>query len=128
MKRTALIFMASLGLAPAYAQALRDPTQPPSAAVLSARGGDPAATDGPTLNSVIVSGARTFATIDGKLYRTGDKLGDATVVAIAPEQVTLRRSSGIQVLKLYPQVRRPESPLSSGAAAAVSKAGKRGER
>jgi hypothetical protein len=41
------------------------------------------------LTSISMFGAERVATIDGKDYRTGDKLGDLTITAIGPSSVSL---------------------------------------
>jgi hypothetical protein len=121
--RIVCLLLLALGFASAQAQALRDPTEPPASSALAARVGDAAASEGPVLSSVILSDGRTFATIDGKTYRAGDKLGDKTVVAIASDQVTLRGAGGTQVLRLYPQAPRT-TPAEPRVRSAGSKAGK----
>jgi hypothetical protein len=110
-----------LAFAPVQAQALRDPTQPPPLSALAGRAGEALAAEGPVLNSVILSEGRKLATIDGKVYRTGDKLGDETVVAIAADQVTLRGKSGTKVLRLYPQVLKAADPADTQARSAATR-------
>ena len=86
----------------AHAQALRDPTQPPS----FSEGASAGAPQGPILQSVIVSKGRTLAMIDGKAYREGDNVGGARIVAISGSEVLLRERGGSKVLKLYPDVQK----------------------
>ena len=103
MAAALLLLAASCAWASAFGQALRDPTEPPPAR-FAAPAGAAAAPSGPVLQSVIVSDGRKLALIDGKTYRAGDKLGNATVAAISSNEVTLRGSDGTKVLKLYPNL------------------------
>ena len=105
-----LIFACALLLAvssTALAQTLRDPTRPPAAAAASSasgplREGEARAPTGPVLQSVIVSGGRRLALIDGKTYTVGDKIGEAKLISISGSEVTLRESGGRKVLRLTP--------------------------
>jgi MSHA biogenesis protein MshK len=102
-RAAALLAFAGCLAAPALGQPLRDPTEPPAFLDGAApeREADPA---GPVLQSVIVSQGRRLALIDGKTYRLGDQLGDATVAAISSNEVSLRGSGGTRVLRLYPDL------------------------
>lgn len=96
--------------AAAQAQALRDPTQP-AWPVPGATTGSPAAEapDGLVLQSVVLSQGRRLATISGKVYRLGDRVGAARLVEISPEEVSLREAGKTRVLRLLPAsaVKRP---------------------
>jgi len=98
----------------AASQVLHDPTEPPSAGPLSASAAPAEA--GTTLQSVIVSEGRKLAMIDGRMYRAGDKVGDATVMAISANEVTLRGPEGIKVLKLYASLKKPAAGARPGPA------------
>ncbi len=102
--------LAALAIPPAAGQALSDPTRPPGAGdALGA--GDAALPAASRLQSVLISRARRVAVIDGKTVAIGDKVGDATLVAIAETQVTLKRGEERETLKLYPGVeRKPVRP------------------
>jgi MSHA biogenesis protein MshK len=109
----ALAFLALLAAGPALAQALTDPTRPPSAAAL------PTVTDpqegtgeaaAPRLQSVLISPDRKLAMIDGRTIPLGGTLGDATLVQITETQVTLRRGAELTTLQLYPGVVRRSAP------------------
>ena len=89
----------------AFAQALRDPTRPPSFSE-SAREGEARVSQGPVLQSVIVSGGRKLALIDGRTYTVGDKVGEAKLVAISGSEVVLRESGGNKVLRLTPDAQK----------------------
>ena len=75
--------------------ALTDPTQP--AAYIA-----PSATKAEfELTSVLVSGQRKVAVINGRVVAEGDQLGKAKVTRIEKQQVLL--SSGGKMIKLVPQ-------------------------
>ncbi len=99
----ALLAAASCAWGSAFSQTLRDPTEPPSGGESAGSPGS-AAGGGTVLQSVIVSEGRKLALIDGRMYRAGDKLGDATIAAISANEVTLHAPEGVKVLKLYPSV------------------------
>jgi MSHA biogenesis protein MshK len=79
------------------AQALNDPMRPPSASNEVSPGGG----GGSRLQSVLISSNRSVAVIDGRAVRLGERVGDATVVAIEPAEVTLQRGAERQTLKLH---------------------------
>ena len=96
-----LLFAASTSQA-ALAQALNDPTRPPSASSLQATGeASPS-----RLQSVLISPARKIAVIDGRAVRLGERVGDATLIAIAPSQVTLQRGARYETLRMHPAVQK----------------------
>jgi len=88
----------------AAADMLQDPTRPP--AELSAPQGNAGtpATSGPQLQSVLISAHQRSAIISGQRVTVGEKLGDARVVMINENEVLLKGSSGVQTLKLFPDV------------------------
>jgi MSHA biogenesis protein MshK len=53
---------------------------------------------------VLISPGRKLAVIDGRTVTLGERVGDATVVAIAPAQVILQRGGSYQTLKLHPGI------------------------
>lgn len=82
--------------------ALADPMRPPSAGAFST-----AQEEGPAgrqLQSVLVSGGRKLAVIDGTMVPLGGMVGEARVVNISENAVTLKTGSEIEVLKMYPTV------------------------
>jgi MSHA biogenesis protein MshK len=89
--------------APAGAQALVDPMRPATAAP----GGEVtvARPSGPVLEQVILGEGRRFAVISGRKVALGDRVGDARIVAIGPDQVTLRGET-TQVLRMFPRAER----------------------
>ena len=88
----------------AAADMLQDPTRPP--ADLSSPQGNAGApvTSGPQLQSVLISAHQRSAIISGQRVTVGEKLGDARVVMINENEVMLKGSSGVQTLKLFPDV------------------------
>lgn len=105
---TALLALALLSAPESRAQGLADPTRPPNFAGLPF-GATPAAPSGPLLQSIVLSPKRRLAVIDGKLVGIGDRVGDATLVAIEIDSVRLREGGGTRVLKLLPEVRKRET-------------------
>lgn len=91
--------------APLGAQTLSDPTQPPAALLSPARAGDAPAPVAAGLQSVLISrnaGGRKVAVINGQVVRVGERLGDAKVIGIGPDSVTLRRGKAVETMKLFP--------------------------
>lgn len=84
------------------ADTLRDPTRPP-ADLTQGNAGVPVAS-GPELQSVRISAHQRSAMISGQRVKVGDKLGDARIVMITENEVVLKGSSGLQTLKLFPDV------------------------
>jgi MSHA biogenesis protein MshK len=100
----ALFVAASSG----QAQVLYDPTRPPGPDGAAA---DPSQ-DGMVLQSVVLSAGRNLAVISGRTYRTGDRIGDARIVAISANTVTLKEAGKTKVLTLL-----PDSVVRTGAGA-----------
>jgi MSHA biogenesis protein MshK len=104
-----LVFAAGI----VHAQGLTDPMRPP--AFDAAVAGEGA--QGSRLQSTLLSHGRRLAIIDGQTVALGEKIGDATVVDIAPTQVVLRRGSETEALLLLPAAekmparRRAASPV-----------------
>ncbi len=120
-----LWLVASSAASAAFAQALRDPTRPPSAA-LTERGREGEARGsggegGMVLQSVIVSDGRRLALIDGRTYTVGDKIGEAKLISISGSEVTLRESGGRKVLRLTPNATKT-TPAPEGESEAPSRA------
>jgi MSHA biogenesis protein MshK len=100
---------------------LADPTRPPSAA--AAQGGpDEATPGGRQLQSVLLSGGRRIAVIDGNMVALGGMLGEARVVKITETEVVLKTGEETEILKLFPgvdkkTVKRPARRAQAGAPA-----------
>lgn len=86
----------------AAAAGLVDPTRPPT---LHEAGevAEPAAAA--RLTAVLVSPERRIATLDGRVVRVGDRVGDARVVAISLTGVRLIGPEGSVDLPLVPRIR-----------------------
>jgi MSHA biogenesis protein MshK len=94
----------ALAACSALAQPLADPMRPPQQASAPAPGGDKASSEAPAvpqLHTILISGTRKLAVIDGATVPLGGRVGDAKVVRIAEAEVTLRRGEELQVLKLH---------------------------
>ncbi len=100
---TALLAGSSASQA-ALAQTLGDPMRPPATpgpSPAQAAGEVPAAG---RLQSVLISPRRRVAVIDGRAVRLGERVGDATLIAISESQVVLQRAEARETLKLNPVV------------------------
>ncbi|HEY9396232.1 MAG TPA: MSHA biogenesis protein MshK [Burkholderiales bacterium] len=84
-----------------HAQALNDPMRPPlfTAAETPAKAG-------PVLQTIVIGKERRYAIISGERIAPGGAYGDAKVVRIAENEVTLRDATGDTVLKLVPQIKK----------------------
>jgi MSHA biogenesis protein MshK len=109
--RSALLIALCALAASAAAQTLVDPMRPPAAG--HGDGEAAARPAGPVLEQIVLGDGRRFAVISGRRVAVGDRVGDATVVAIGPDQVTLRGGT-TQVLRMFPRAER----RSTGAAPA----------
>lgn len=85
---------------------LSDPTRPPGTSA-GAENNDGGAGQ---LQSVILSGGRKLAIIDGVTYKVGERVGDARVLSIDAEVVRLRDAQGIRVLRLSPALQTVNPP------------------
>ena len=95
----------ALAISGAQAQALTDPTKPPSA--LSAPSATPAAPEeftGTQLQSILLSSGRKVAVINGIMVPLGGMVGEARVVRITETQVVLKKGGETEVLKMYPGI------------------------
>ncbi len=134
MFASVLLLAASSAASAAFAQALRDPTRPPSV-VLAEPGGEArgsAGAGGMVLQSVIVSGGRRLALIDGRTYTVGDKIGEAKLISISGSEVILRESGGRKVLRLTPNATKttiaPEGESGAPSSASGAPARVRGQK
>jgi MSHA biogenesis protein MshK len=99
-QRLIVLAASSLLAGAAYAQPLADPTRPPTAGSGEVRRSDPAPAT--RLQSVLISSRHSVAVIDGRAVRLGERVGDATLVAIEPLAVTLERGAARERLTLLP--------------------------
>lgn len=98
------VLVCALGLyaTGALAQPLNDPMRPPQFIVQP----EAIAKAGPVLQSVIISKERRYAIISGERIAVGGVYGDAKLVRIAENEVTLRDAAGDIVLKLVPEIKK----------------------
>jgi MSHA biogenesis protein MshK len=92
-----LAFSAARADADAPARDLRDPTRPPSAEAAE-EGGTPASI---RLQSVLISGRRKIAVINGETVSLGGKVGDATLVGVEATDVTLDRNGQRETVHMF---------------------------
>lgn len=104
-RATGALLCLALGVMAAglHAQAMTDPTEPPSNPSSSASVGS-AASSGPSLQFVMMAGKRAEAIIDGKLVQVGDRVGAARVVKISQYEAVLQGPGGAQTLRMFPEV------------------------
>ena len=97
------------------AQGFVDPTRPPtSIASPVAEGAGPVEASGPVLQSILISPSRVVAIISGQSVKVGDRVGEAKVIKISDNEVTLRTGSDVKVLKLFSNVEKKLSPPRGG--------------
>lgn len=91
------------GLATAsLADAPRDPTVPPAS--IGSAGGNTAAPQGSTLQSVSISGKQRYAMINGIMLKVGDTVSEGRIVKITENSVIVRSANGPVTLKLFPDI------------------------
>jgi hypothetical protein len=91
-----------------YAEDLPDPTRPPASIFAPPVAG--VAQEAPENNStglrtIIISGTRRAAIIDGKTVELGGEHGNARLVEVNDGSVVLQRAKSRQVLTLFPDVK-----------------------
>ena len=125
MNRSAFgaVLFAALWLAtPAVqAQTLGDPTRPPGAGA-GWQGVEDVAPAGKQLQSVLLSGGRKLAIIDGTVVPLGGMLGEARVVKISETEVVLKMGEETETLKLFPGVEKKTVKRAAGRARAGTSA------
>ncbi len=87
----------------AQGSGLSDPTRPPGAAAMS-QGAQDELPAGRQLQSVLLSGGRRIAIIDGTMVKLGGMLGDSRVVKISETEVVLKNGEELEILRMYPSV------------------------
>lgn len=103
---TGVLLLMTQGVAADQYDALPDPTRPfvpqSSQAAVVRMANAPSAHF--LLQAILISPERKFATLNGKIYFVGDRLGDAVIVDIQPSSVVIARLGVQQVLQLLPDV------------------------
>jgi MSHA biogenesis protein MshK len=89
-------------MAGAQAQALTDPTRPPSAVAES--NGEQQEAPAARLQSVLLSPRRKIAVINGVTVPLGGMFGEARLVKITETEVVLKSGNETEVLKLFPGI------------------------
>ena len=117
-----IAFAGGLIAAGAHAQDFVDPTRPPSATA----GAADQEQGGRQLQSILFSGGRKIAVIDGIAVPLGGKVGEGRIVRITETEVTLRTGDEVEVLKLYPTVEKKVAARAGGARAAGKATGAEG--
>lgn len=108
--------------APVAAQGLTDPTRPPRQ--LTGDASSRAEPDNP-LQSVLISGTRKAAVINGQVVPLGGMVGRARLIRVMPSEVTLDTGESLEVLKLFPGVQKaPGSETNSPNKEATTEDGK----
>jgi MSHA biogenesis protein MshK len=100
----------------ASAQQLQDPTRPPQ--IISQEVGA-ANTDGPVLQSVLISPGRRMAIISGQQVKLGEQFGSAKLISVSETQVVLRNGGELQTLKLFPDITKRRVPSQTGSNPAI---------
>lgn len=78
------------GMALAADEEFRDPTRPPDVSAPTAQGDQGTVTREWILSSVVVSGERRTAILNGQRIAPGDEIGGATVLEVSTAGVTLK--------------------------------------
>jgi MSHA biogenesis protein MshK len=99
----AILFLVTAWSAAALAQGIADPTRPPGAGAMQ-QGAQDEPPAGRQLQSVLLSGGRKLAVIDGTVVPLGGMLGEARVVKITETEVVLKTGEETETLKLFPGV------------------------
>ena len=88
------------------AQALSDPTRPPTTFYAATQAGVGAgrAPGGLVLESVLISPQARSAIISGEYIELGQKIGDLRLIRVAETEVVLLEGGERKTLKLYPGV------------------------
>lgn len=97
----------------ARAQPLTDPTKPPPGIDKPAEAADEAAAPAAAGLQTIIrrQGAKPAAVINGEYVVLGGRVGEARVVRIGEDSVTLKSAAGTETLKLAPGVdKAPAAP------------------
>ena len=126
-RRSGLWLVAAMWIAAAGAQAqalsgaqgsaLSDPTRPPGAGA-GWQGVQDELPAGRQLQSVLLSGGRKLAIIDGPMVPLGGMVGEARVVKISETEVVLKNGEETEILKLFPGVDKQPVKRAAGRARA----------
>lgn len=119
MAKTLIVLLLAIANV-AWAQAMRDPTQPPgaySAAAGTLADDESLPPETPVLNTIIRRhGAKPIAVINGETVALGGKVGDWRLVRIGESEAVLRGADGKETLTLSPGVDKRPVRAASGRA------------
>lgn len=104
--------LVALPLSIAQAQVLVDPTRPPMS--VDRPGAVEEAPPASQLQSILISGRRRLAVINGNTVALGDRIGEARVVRITETEVVLKTGEETEVLKMFPGIEK--QPVKRGSA------------
>jgi len=85
------------------AEALQDPTRPPSHRFMGQMPAGTKAAPSWVLSQTLIAPQRRMATINGKNVAIGEKIAGAQVLSIEPTRVSLRKGKKDIVLMLLPK-------------------------
>ncbi|CAK0770195.1 MSHA biogenesis protein MshK [Gammaproteobacteria bacterium] len=87
----------------AQGENLPDPTRPAVGAPVEVESGT-STPNAPTLQSILIGPGGRWAIINGRTVAVGDAVGEARLVRIDPDAVTLIHNDTQETLKLFPSV------------------------
>lgn len=100
--------LASLALLlPASAQAAQDPTRPPPGLTAPPSGAAPVVEAPLQVGAIFLAGKLSFAIVDDREVRVGDRLADGRVTGIDETGVWLRVNGATRLLRLLPAIKKP---------------------
>ena len=105
--KTIVPILLSMLCCAAQAETMSDPMRPPVYQPTTVSG-----KSGPVLQTVVIGKDRRYAIISGERVLLGGAYGDAKIVRIVENEVTLRDASGDTVLKLVPEIKKVTVPPS----------------
>lgn len=88
---------------------LQDPTRPQTGVMVEMSA---PMTDGPVLQSTLISPTSRRATIGGRSYKVGDRVDGGVVTDIQPYEVTLRQGTQLTYLRLLPKLMKEPKAMS----------------
>jgi len=114
-----LLLLSTLLAGASSAQVVRDPTIAPAAASPAALAAGAIQTDyGPL--TVIVRDGQSFLVVGSRLYKQGDKVGEARIERIGETEIWLREGQSLRKLARYPGVLRLQPARHADRAACAS--------
>lgn len=87
-----------------FAENLPDPTRPPIWGNVKGTGIE--LSQGPILQSILISPQRRVAVISGQTVLLGETYGGARIISINETSIVLKKGSKLETLRLFPEVRK----------------------